>query len=219
MHGLGISAVIPVWNEAARLPGTLRALAAIPELGEVIVVDAHSGDGSAAIAQTHGARVLSGPRRRARQLALGAAAARGAVLLFVHADTLLPAAAGAHIRAALHDPRVVGGAFRRRFAPATPVLALWSRLGDLRARFTGISFGDQAQFVRCSAFRRIGGFVDRPLAEDMELAQRLRRLGRLALLGPPVRSSPRRFARAPLVVVLRDAWFTCRHWRGLPEVG
>ena len=218
MTPVAISAVIPVLDEAVRLPGVLDALGAIPEVAERIVVDAASRDASAAVAAAHGARVLSARRRqRAAQLNQGAAAARCPVLLFVHADTLLPPGAGARIVSALDDARVVGGAFRRRFASASPVLATSARLGDLRARWWGISFGDQAQFVRRAAFDHLGGFADCPQAEDLDLARRLGRLGRLAMLGPPVRSSPRRFGDAPLTVGLRDLWLTWRSWRTPPE--
>lgn len=216
MTALAISAVIPALNEAARLPACLAALGAIPEVVECIVVDADSDDDSAAIARAAGARVLAAPRRlRAAQLNQGAAAAASGVLVFVHADTLLAPVAGARIAASLRDRAVVGGAFRRRFVPASPLLALSSRLGDLRARFSGISFGDQAQFVRRAAFEAVGGFAAVPRAEDMDLARRLRRIGRLAMLGPPVRSSPRRFGDEAMTVSLRDAWLTCRYWRGV----
>lgn len=215
-----ISAVIPVLNEAARLPGVLRALAAIPEIVERIVVDAASADGSADLARAAGVTVLPARRRqRAAQLNQGAAAACGQVLLFVHADTLLAPGAGAAIAASLRDPRVVGGSFRRRFEPESALLACSSRLGDLRTRFWGASFGDQAQFVRRGVFVRLGGFRDCRCAEDLDLARRLRRQGRLAVLGPPVRSSPRRFAAAPLRVALGDAWLSWRYWHRPPCAG
>jgi rSAM/selenodomain-associated transferase 2 len=209
-----VAVVVPVRNEARRLPALLRHLQACPGITELIVVDGGSDDDSCAVAQALGARVVLAPRAgRGVQLDLGARAARAPAVLFVHADTVLPHDAARRIAAALADPRCAGGAFRRRFVPSDWWLALTTRLGDLRVAFTGISFGDQAQFVRRSAYLASGGFRDLDRAEDMDLARRLRALGQMRLLGPPVRSSARRFARGSLGTSLRDAWLTLRLWR------
>jgi hypothetical protein len=104
----------------------------------------------------------------------------------------------------LEDPDVVAGAFRTRTVAdgarswVTPFLPL----ADLRSRATRLPYGDQAVFVRRVAFERVGGFPEQPLMEDLELALRLRRLGRIARVPAAVTVSGRRFAARPLASLL-----------------
>ena len=197
----GLSVVIPVVDEAARLPLRLGELAGAPGVLEVLVVDGGSTDGSAQVAARFpGVRVLAAPRGRASQLNAGAAAARGDVLLFLHADVQLPPDAAAHVARALAAPGTVAGAFKTWTVDDTgrgrlgPLL----HLADLRSRYTRLPYGDQALFVRREAFVRAGGFPAQALLEDYELARRLRRLGRIARVPARVRVSGRRFLARPL---------------------
>lgn len=198
---LGIAVVLPVWNEAARIEARLAELAAGGWASEVVVVDGGSDDGTAArAARWSGVRVLTAPRSRGSQLNAGAAATTSDVLLFLHADTRLPVDAPRWIRRALAAPEVVAGAFRVR----TVADAGGDRLGpllrfaDLRSRWTRHPYGDQAVFVRRSAFDAVGGFPDQPLMEDIELARRLWRVGRIATVPAEVRVSGRRFLAHPV---------------------
>src|ERR1044071_991181 len=109
-----ISVIIPVANEAERLPQCLARVQGEPN--EIIVVDAESDDGTRAVAEGFGCQLFSHPQRhRARQMNLGAAAARGHILLFLHADTLLPGGALAKIVDAIDRRGAIGGAFSRRY--------------------------------------------------------------------------------------------------------
>lgn len=191
-----LSIIVPVLNEAARLPALLVGLAPFREAAEVIVVDGGSTDGSAEAARAAGwARVLAAPRGRARQMNAGAAAACGEVLLFLHADTSLPPTALEDIRAALADPPVVGGRFDVRLDSPRPIYRAVETLTNLRSRWTGIWTGDQAIFVRRAVFERLGGFPDIPLMEDVELSRRLKRAGRRACLRSRVTASARKWER------------------------
>jgi uncharacterized protein len=204
--GPAISVVMPVLNEAARIGGALGSVVALDGFHEVVVADGGSDDGTAATvratATRHpGLRLVTAPRGRARQMNAGAAIATGDVLLFLHADTRLPEAAAAHIRSALADPAAVAGAFktwtvhegdRRRW------LAPMLHLADVRSRYTGLPYGDQAIFVRTEVFRALGGFPDQPLMEDLELARRLRRRGRIVRANARVAVSGRRFVERPI---------------------
>ncbi len=208
-----ISVIIPTLNEAHHLPETLSALAQLGEAVEIVVVDAGSEDGTADVAEKMGARVITSDRRqRAHQCNLGAAQASGDILWFLHADTWVSPSAVRSIDEALKNPRVAGGGFRRRFRSASPLLLVTCMLASLRGRLFGLYFGDQSLVARRVVFEAIGGFSDLPVFEDFDLCQRLQKEGKLACLGPPVRSSARRFEkRGALAVTLHDLWLTLRY--------
>jgi rSAM/selenodomain-associated transferase 2 len=147
--------------------------------------------------------VLSAPRGRAAQMNAGAAQARGDVLLFLHADTHLPAGFDAAVNAVLADAATVSGRFDVRLVPETPLLRLVAALMNGRSRLTGIATGDQAIFVRRSAFEAIGGFEPIPLMEDVALTRALKRHGGVACLRDRVETSSRRWLRdGPIRTIL-----------------
>ncbi len=197
-----ISVIVPVLDEARRLPGLLAHLRACPGLHEILVVDGGSGDGSdVVVEQTAGVHLVRARRGRGPQMNAGARVATGDILLFVHADTRVPLDVAAWIARALRDPGVVGGAFRIRTVADGPRRPWWApalALADLRARYTRLPYGDQALFVRAAVFHRVGGFPEQPLMEDLELARRLRRAGRLARVPATVTVSGRRFLARPV---------------------
>jgi len=202
--GPAVSVVVPTLNEAAVLARTLEALP--PGFAEVIVADGGSTDATVAIAQAHGARVTVSPPGRGPQMNAGAAAAKGDVLLFLHADTVLPADAPARIAAALAETGAVAGAFLLGIESSDPRLAFIARAANLRTRLTRVPYGDQASFVRRAAFDAAGGFPDVPIMEDVELGRRLKRLGRIVVVPARVRTSARRWEREGVVrTTLRNA--------------
>jgi rSAM/selenodomain-associated transferase 2 len=191
-----LSIVVPVLDEATGIVATLQALAALREAGtEVIVVDGGSADTTVALARPWADAVLESPRGRARQMNAGAARARAAALLFLHADTRLPAQADRLVAAALADGRAAWGRFDVTIAGRAPMLRVVAALMNLRSRLSGIATGDQAMFMTRAAFDAVGGFADQPLMEDIELSRRLRRLGRAVCLREHVVTSGRRWER------------------------
>jgi rSAM/selenodomain-associated transferase 2 len=202
-----LSIVIPALDEAANLARVLPTLVAREPAAEVLVVDGGSADDSrAAVARVPSVRWLSGPRGRARQMNAGARAARGDVLLFLHADTVLPDGAGAAILAALTDPGAAGGRFDVRLDSRRPLLALVGWLMNRRSRLTGICTGDQGIFVRRTVFEALGGYPDIPLMEDVELSRRLKRRGRLVALPLRVVTSARKWEREGVVRTIVLMW-------------
>ncbi len=187
-----LTIVVPVLNEAAIIVAALKALAPLRARGaEAIVVDSGSRDGTPALAAPLADRVITAPPGRGAPLNAGAALGSGDALLFLHADTTLPASADALIAAALE--RRAWGRFDLRIAGRHPLLAVIARMINWRSRVTGIATGDQAIFVRRDAFLAVGGFPDLPLMEDVAISQRLKRLCPPACIATPVVTSGRRW--------------------------
>jgi rSAM/selenodomain-associated transferase 2 len=193
MRGRVLSIVMPVLDEAAVIQATLMALSPFHARGvELIVVDGGSNDKTITLAEPLADRVLSAPRGRAAQMNCGAAAARGNVLLFLHADTRLPDDADALIRDGLAQSGRAWGRFDVRFN-AGGLFSLIAALMNLRSRLTGISTGDQAMFVTRAAFESAGGFPPIALMEDIALSARLKRISRPLCLRACVTTSARRW--------------------------
>jgi rSAM/selenodomain-associated transferase 2/rSAM/selenodomain-associated transferase 1 len=188
-----ISVVTPTLNEdAGQLGEALRSAGRGHDV-ETIVVDAHRRESTQRVAEACGARALSAPRGRARQMNAGAAAATGQILLFLHADTRLPEEFDRHVRQTLSQPGVAAGAFRLVIEGASGSLRWIARMANLRARFLQMPYGDQAVFLRADTFHRLGGFADVPILEDVDLIRRLRRTGRVAITPAEVVTSARRW--------------------------
>jgi len=131
---------------------------------------------------------------RARQMNAGAAAARGEILLFLHADTKLPQGGLKKIREVLQDGMYVGGAFDLKLDTQRRSLRFIAWAARIRVRFTEIPYGDQAIFLRKDYFNAIGYYRDIPIMEDVELMVKIKRLGgKICIIKDPVRSSPRKW--------------------------
>ncbi|RJP33571.1 MAG: glycosyltransferase [Phycisphaerales bacterium] len=188
----GPSVIIPTLNEAAHIRQSVEFARDDGAL-EVLVVDGGSTDPTCRIARAAGARVLDAPAGRARQMNAGAAAARGTILLFLHADTKLPLGYVSEVERMLCDPSVILGAFRLEIDHPGRVFRLIEFGANLRSRRLGLPYGDQALCVRAEGFRRLGGFPDLCFMEDYEFVRRARRAGRVVTAGTAVRTSPRRW--------------------------
>jgi rSAM/selenodomain-associated transferase 2 len=207
VSGREASIVIPALDEADTLARLLPELAARWPAAEVIVVDGGSRDATVAVARGHpGVRCLVSPPGRARQMNAGAGAAGADVLVFLHADTRLPAGARDAVLAAMAEPGVVAGRFDVTFDSAWPILGVTAALMNLRSRLSGIATGDQAIFVRRRVFEALGGYPDIPLMEDVALSRRLKRAGRLACLRLRVTTSARKWQREGAVRTVVLMW-------------
>jgi len=197
---LGLSVIIPVLNEEAVIGRCIRAVQTSLPDAEILVVDGASSDRTVETARDFRAvRVIQSAQGRALQMNAGAAVAQGDVLLFLHADVQLPPTAGPLIAKALSSPGVVGGAFRTWTVSETPsALEPLLHLADLRSRYSGVPYGDQAMFVRAAVFRQLKGFPQQPLMEDLEFSEKLRSVGRVQILPASVRVSGRRFLAHPI---------------------
>jgi rSAM/selenodomain-associated transferase 2 len=188
-----LSIIMPLLNEAAGIEAALRALSPYRARGvEVIVVDGGSNDDTIVRARPLADRVLSAQRGRATQMNAGAAAAKGDVLLFLHADTRLPENADALIASGLAHSKRAWGRFDVRFDDGG-WLNLVAFMMNWRSWASGICTGDQAMFITRAAFDEIGGFPSIALMEDVAASARLKRISRPLCLSARVTTSGRRW--------------------------
>lgn len=224
MKATTLSIVMPVLNEAASIGAALQRLEPLLARGaQVIVVDGGSADATLAQAQKSahwpGRRLLCVPRGRARQMNAGAKESSGDILLFLHADTVLPTGADVLIAQALAGRARVWGRFDVRIAGQHWFLPVIAAFMNRRSRWTGIATGDQSLFMTRAAYDAVGGFADQPLMEDIDMSARLSKLSRPACLHAQVLTSGRRWETRGVWRTMALMWrLRFSYWRGVaPE--
>jgi rSAM/selenodomain-associated transferase 2 len=191
-----VSIIVPALNEAGVIAASLGALHAARACGvEVIVADGGSDDTTASIAGPFADRVIVAARGRASQMNAGARESHGEILLFLHADSRLPADAIEAIVEGLAESSREWGRFDVTIEGKGRLLAVVARMMNARSRLTGIATGDQAIFVRRDAFEASGGFPAIPLMEDVALSKILKRRSPPLCLRERVVTSGRRWRR------------------------
>jgi rSAM/selenodomain-associated transferase 2 len=194
MRAPALSIVVPVLNEVESIAAVLGPLQGLRERDvEVLVVDGGSVDATASAAAPFAHKVIAALRGRGSQMNAGAAAARGEVLLFLHADTRLPPDADRLILDGLRSADRVWGRFDVAIQGRSRLLPAVAYLMNMRSRLSGIATGDQGLFMYRHAFASVGGFPDIPLMEDVAICRALKRLSRPLCLGEKVITSGRRW--------------------------
>ena len=197
-----LSVIIPIWQEEKVLLQSIPTILGWPEVREVIVAAVNGETAWLPNVEAAGARcVFADQPNRGRQLNLGARSAGGEWLLFHHTDTELTRPHVQSLAALSSRAEIVGGAFYRKFDARHPSMRWAERIERWHNRTFGALYGDQSLFVRRAHFEKLGGFADIPLMEDVEFSKRLRASGPIALLDPPIASSPRKH-------IDRGAWRT-----------
>jgi rSAM/selenodomain-associated transferase 2 len=216
-----ISVIIPALNEARALPATLRSLFAQTGAFEVILVDGGSDDATISIARGwEQVRVLSCAPGRATQMNAGAAAATGELLLFLHADTVLPDRAIVDLNALEATAAVEWGGFHQQFSGDTWGLRAISRLHNWRCLLTGVFYGDQAMFVRRRVFNALGGFPVEPVMEDVIISEQLLKQSKPVFMPDQVITDSRKFEHmGPLRGFLRCLLILVCYELRLPILG
>lgn len=214
------SIIIPVLHESKIINGLLDSLRRLEtdKLVEIIVVDGSPTQDTLQVISDETIQRYSCHARRARQMNLGAAHASGDILIFLHADTLLPADALVMIQENLQNPQLVGGAFSLQIDSHQFLLRMIAVYSTLRSRITRAPYGDQAIFLRKSYFDSIGGYQDIPLMEDVELMRRIKKnKDDIIILPTVVVTSDRRWDQEGLLyTTLRDTLIIFLYWCGMP---
>jgi rSAM/selenodomain-associated transferase 2 len=208
-----LSIIIPTLNEEGALDRTLGSIAG--DAHELILVDGGSTDDTVEIARQFTRNILDSRRGRGIQQHTGACHAQGDVLLFLHADTILPEGFHTRVRKALSDPGVAFGAFRLAFFPSSMPLRFIALMANLRSRFLKVPYGDQALFMRKSAYFKAGGFSDLPIMEDVDIVRRLKRIGGFKIIRDKAKTSARRWEKEGTVyATVRNNFLMIRYLLG-----
>jgi rSAM/selenodomain-associated transferase 2 len=191
---LKVSIIVPTLNEAQGLNETLTQIQQLcPH--ELIVSDGGSDDNTLKIAKNFTEHVLKGPAGRALQMNAGAQIATGDIFLFLHADSRIEPASYEKMLLSLKNLKKIGGAFSLCIESDKWSLRLITRFANLRSKYLGMAYGDQAFFVRNPIFQQMNGFYEFPICEDLDFFKRLRKLGPVILLKEKALTSPRRWMK------------------------
>jgi rSAM/selenodomain-associated transferase 2 len=208
-RSVDLSVIIPVLNEEEGIHDSISRLQALAgdRCIELIIVDGDPAGSTIQAIPDGTVTKLIAERGRARQMNAGASLASGTVLLFLHADSILPKNAFQLILSAIHDARINAGVFDLGVASERAVFRITERYVAVRTRLTRIPFGDQAIFLRRDYFNALDGFSDIPLMEDVDLMKRIKKRGdRIAIIPEKVLTSARRWEREGIL------YCTCRNW-------
>lgn len=188
-----ISVIIPALNEENHIEAAISTAA--NEDSEIIVVDGGSVDRTVERAIAAGGRIEKSEPGRAAQQNAGAKFARGKILLFLHADTILPRNYVDYVFEAFMDPEAVAGAFRFKTDWDRPMMRVTEFLTNFRSRYLKLPYGDQGLFVRASVFKENGGFPLVNIAEDLFFIRDLARKGCIRIVPAEAITSARRWQR------------------------
>jgi rSAM/selenodomain-associated transferase 2 len=198
-----LSIIVPVLNETGIIQRTVAHLREVSGdvPTEIIIVDGDPGGSTiSGIAHSDTVKTITSPCGRGPQMNAGAKAASGAILLFVHADTRLPADGIKAVAAACSAPQIAGGAFFLGIDNKKRIYRWIETWANFRSALAKIPYGDQAIFIRKSVFARIGGYAEIPIMEDLDMMRRLKKGGyTISLIKKPVRTSARRWETQGLV--------------------
>jgi rSAM/selenodomain-associated transferase 2 len=209
-QGHRFSVIIPVYCEQAVINGTVDNIRRLKggDTLQIIVVDGQAEGETLAVIRDAAVQKVCSEKGRGGQLKRGAAIATGDVLIFLHADTVLPPSAFERIAVAMQDEGCVGGAFDLYIDSSKKGFRVIEKIANVRSRLTRIPYGDQAIFLRASYYHSLGGFMEIPIMEDVDLMRRIKRKGgRIVIFREPVITSGRRWDKEGLVFGTLRNWF------------
>ena len=202
-----LSIIIPVLNEEHFLARHREAYLSLIRSGhQILVVDGGSQDGSIRVASELGCEIFSTKASRGYQMHFGAKRSRHDMLLFLHADTLLPPHAAQMITRILTNPAHPWGRFSVRFSDPRLIFRIIAWLMNRRSSLTGIVTGDHAMFVQRASYFKCGGYLDIPIMEDVEFSRRLKKHAPPACLSDAVITSSRKWEQHGIFRMMLTMW-------------
>ena len=209
MNSIKFSIIVPVFHEGDRINDLMEHLYQLDtgKTCEIIIVDgAPERDTLRAIHHNHVINI-STEKGRAKQMNAGASVAKGEILIFLHADTELPILAFEKISAVMKQREYIAGAFDLGIKSDRLIFKIIASLASLRSRLNRIPYGDQAIFIRREYFKKIGGYREIPLMEDMELMKCIKKSGhKIWIFYDRVRTSPRRWEEEGVIYCILRNW-------------
>jgi rSAM/selenodomain-associated transferase 2 len=208
--GKSFSVIIPVFNESPIINKTIEHVLQTASGFdiELIIVDGDvNGDTIKTITNTQVLQLITA-KGRGRQMNKGASLAKGDILLFLHADTELPAHSFEAISSLLNAEEYAGGAFNLGIKSGKRIFRIIEKAVSLRTCLTGIPYGDQAIFVRRDYFEKVKGFQEIPLMEDVAFMRNMKRSGhKIGIIPQKVQTSARRWEREGVLSCTLRNWF------------
>jgi rSAM/selenodomain-associated transferase 2 len=205
-----VSVVVPVLNEVQNIPTCLEILQRERDVVEIIAVDGGSTDGTQEKAGSMGVQVIQTKRGRGYQIKVGVEHCRGDVILVVHADCRIQEGIPSLILRELSEkPHCLGGSLGMEYLRNSMKQRLIATVNNVRARWAGISFGDQGQFFRREALPLILGFPELVLMEDVELSMRLKQHGSQCFIPKGIAVSTRRWEKAGFWINVKQVLSNC----------
>ncbi len=193
MPTIEISIIIPTFNEESTISQCLDTVVNIPGI-EIIVADGGSTDRTVEIAGRHrDVKIVTSLTGRGIQMNKGSGYASGEILLFLHADCILPGEALLNARHVIGNSSFVGGAFKIRLLSGKFRYRIIEVGINIRSKIFKLPYGDQGLFVKRSVFKELGGFREMPNCEDLDFICRLKKQGDITILDERISSSIRRW--------------------------
>lgn len=204
-----ISVVIPVLDEGGIINEILNHINTIScnIVREIIIVDGDSSGSTICEVKAKSVITLVSGKGRAKQMNAGARLAGGNVIMFLHADTVLPANAFVEIQKTMQCDEFVAGAFDLGIDNNNFVFKLIASAASLKHRLTHVPFGDQAIFIRREYFEAMGGYKEIPLMEDVDLMKRIKKKGwNIRIIPSKVLTSARKWEKEGVAYTVIRNW-------------
>jgi len=209
-----ISIIIPAYKESQTLVSLLSSIN--QDETEILVSIALGDKLSRKSAEPFDVVIVEGKQGRGNQLDKASKIAKGEILVFCHADTIMPKNWRKKVIETLAIPKVVAGAFSLSFNSGSRLLAFVSLMANLRAKYLGLPYGDQTLFTSAETYRKVGGFKPIPIMEDVEFVRDLKKIGRVKLINEKVATSARRYEKAGVIYsVLRNFFLLSLYFIGV----
>jgi len=195
-----ISVIIPTLNESMNISSCIEAIQSETADLEIIVADGGSLDSTKDIAAGYqGVIIIDSEKGRGLQMNKAASASSGDILLFLHADTVIEQGWSHNILSTFENPSVIGGAFTFAVNNKAWKYRLVEAWVKMRCALFQLPYGDQAIFIRKTFFEMLKGYRDIPIMEDVDLIDRMRKVGKIRILHRKAFTSERRWAIKGLI--------------------